>query len=60
MVMRPFHPLLKDTTKDIIEAGIRILPINMLKVIGLGEKCTVIYLAPPEQLNTCMIAVFNG
>ena len=59
MIMIPFHPLLKEATKDIREAGKRILPKNMLKVSGLGEKLTVSDLTPPEQPNTCTIAIFN-
>ena len=59
MIMIPFHPLLKNATKDMREAGKRILPKNLLKVSGLGEKPTVSDLTPPEQPNTCTIAIFN-
>ena len=59
MAMIPFHPLLKDATKEIRETGRRIFPTNLLKVSGLGEKITVIDLTPPEQTNTCTIAIFN-
>ena len=60
MVTRPFHPLLKDTTKHIREAGRRIVPTKLLKVSGLVYKITVSNLAPPNQTNTCIISVFNG
>ena len=59
MIMIPFHPLLKDAKKDSRKFGKRILPTNMLKVSGLGEKLTVSNLTPPEQSNTCTIAIFN-
>ena len=52
MVMRTFHTLLKDVTKDIIEEGRHIFPTNLLKVIRLVEKCTVSELVPLEKLNT--------
>ena len=59
-VMRPFHQLLKDSTKEIREAGISLLPTNLLRLIRLGENCTASNLAPPDHPNTCMISVFNG
>ena len=59
MIMIPFYPLLKDATTDIKKDGRRILPTNLFKVSGLGEKITVIDLTPPEQPNTCTIAIFN-
>ena len=57
--MISFHPLLKDATKDIRKAGRRILPKTMLKVSGIGEKITLSNLTPPDQPNTCTIAIFN-
>ena len=60
MITIPFHPLLKDATKHIREAGRHISPTNLLKVSGLGENITVSDLAWPNQPNKCMIAVFNG
>ena len=60
MVVRPFHPLLKDATKEIIKAGRRILPKNLLKVSGLGEKLTVSDLTKPEKPNTFKITIFTG
>ena len=59
MITIPFHPLLKDASKEIIKARRRICPTNMLKVNGIGEKLTVSNLTPPEQPNTCTIAIFN-
>ena len=59
-VMRPFHQLLKDSTKEIREAGISLLPTNLLKVSSFGENSTFSNLSPPDQPSTCMIAVFNG
>ena len=59
-VRRPFHPLLKESKKEIREAGISLLTTNFLKVIWLGENCTASNLAPPDHPNTCMIAVLNG
>ena len=59
MVMIPFHPLLKDATEEIREAGRRILPKNLFKVSGLGENLTVSDLTPPEQPNTFTIEIFN-
>ena len=59
MVMIPFHPLLNHATIDIRKTEIFIFPTNLLKVSGLGEKLTVIDLTPPEQPNTCTIAIFN-
>ena len=59
MIMIPFHPLLKDKKYDIRKAGRRILPKNLLKVSSIGEKLIVSDLTPPEQLNTCTIAIFN-
>ena len=60
MVIRLFHPLLRDATKDIREAGRNIPPMNILKVSGLGDNITVSDLAQPYQPNTCMISMFNG
>ena len=51
-VMRPLHPLMKDSTKEIREAGISLLPTHLLKVIRLEENCTASNLAPPDQPNT--------
>ena len=59
MVMITFHPLLNHTTIDIRKTEIFIFPTNLLKVSGLGEKLTVSDLTPPEQPNTCTIAIFN-
>ena len=59
MVMIPFHPLLKDATIYIKKAGRRSLPTNLFEVSGLGEKLTVIDLTPPDQPNTCTIAIFK-
>ena len=59
MVMIPFHPLLKEATKDIREAGRRISPTNVLKVSGLGENIIVSDLTPPEQPNIFTIAICN-
>ena len=60
MVMIPLHLLLKDATKEIIEAAKRILPTDLLKVSDIGKTCTVSNLAPPNHPNTCTIAVFNS
>ena len=60
MIMRPFHLLLKDATKDIRESRRRISPTNLFKVIVLGENGIVSDLTPPDPTNSCTIAVFNG
>ena len=60
MVMRKFHPLLRDATKDTRDAGRLISLTNLLKVSGLGDKMTISDSAPPYQYNTYMIAVLNG
>ena len=59
MVMIPLHKLLKDATKEIREAVLRILTTNLLKVRSLGEKCTISGLTLSDQPNTFTIAVFN-
>ena len=60
MAMRPFHQILKDSTKEIREDGRRISPKNMLKVSGFGENLTVSDLTLPDQPKTCTIAIFNS
>ena len=59
MIVILFHPLLKDATRYIREAGRRIPPKNLLKVSSIREKITVSDLVSTDQPKTCMIAVFN-